>query len=188
MKQKLNKYFDKANLTKFGSIAAFKGTKGDIVLKPQSLDYEINESEPVLVETDGYLVPFFIDNDSVFYQKNGEISLKFDNINSNTEAANLMGKDVYVATEDLISYETEDDDEEIFKYRNWEVYDQNDNLLGKIIDIDDIPGNPLIIIHNSFNEEILVPLNATEVLSENDTINTIKITIPDGLIDALKNN
>ena len=32
-------------------------------------------------------------------------------------------------------------------------------------------------------EEILVPLNAAEVLAENDTIRTIKITIPDGLLD-----
>ena len=63
------------------------------------------------------------------------------------------------------------------------MFDQNDVLLGKIVDIDDIPGNPLIIIHNAFGEEILVPLNAAEVLAENDTIRTIKITIPDGLLD-----
>lgn len=187
MKLLLNKYFDRAELTKFGTIAAFNGTKGDVVLNPQSPDYEINEQEPVLVETDGYLVPFFIDPDSVFYPKNGDIIIRFDNIKSNAEAMSLIGKDVYVSTDDLIISEPDDDDSDNgFKYSNYNVYDQDDQLLGKITDIDDIPGNPLIVIHNSFGEEVLVPLNAAEILDENDFTKTVKLSIPDGLIEALK--
>lgn len=181
MKLKLNKYFDKTLLTEFGTIAAFKGTLGDIVLKPQSPDYEINETEPMFVEIDGYLVPFFIEEDSVFYAKNGDISLKFDTINSNSETANLIGKKVFVSTEDLIFNEEEEYNEE-FKYINYEVYDQTDKLLGKITDIDDIPGNPLLIIHDSFENEILIPVNAAEILDENEIIKTIKISIPEGLL------
>jgi len=190
MKQALSKYFDKARLTKLGSIVAFKGTKGDVVIRLGSPDYDINEQEPVLVEIDGYLVPFFIQENSVFFSKNGEVSLKFDTINSNEEAARVMKKDVYVPTEDLLLDEDADDDGDWdgeFKYANYDVFDQDDQLLGKIVDIDDIPGNPLIVIHNSFGEEILVPLNCAEVLAENDTIRTVKITVPEGLIDALRN-
>ncbi len=189
MKQKLSKYFDKAKLTKLGSIVAFKGTKGDVVIRLGSPDYDIDEQEPVLVEIDGYLVPFFIQENSVFFSKNGELSLKFDTINSNEEAARVMKKDVYVSTEDLVMDADADDDDwdSDFKYANYDVFDQDGQLLGKIVDIDDIPGNPLIVIHNSFGEEILVPLNCAEILDENDTIRTVKITIPEGLIEALKN-
>lgn len=189
MKPLLNKYFDRARLTKLGTIVAFKGTKGDVVIRLISPDYDIDEQEPVLVEIDGYLVPFFIQENSVFYSKNGEISLKFDTLNSNEEAARVMKKDVYVSTEDLLVDEDADggdDWDSDFKYANYDVFDQNDQLLGKIVDICDIPGNPLIVIHNSFGEEILVPLNCAEILDENDTIRTVKITIPEGLINALR--
>lgn len=189
MKQLLSKYFDRARLTKLGTIVAFKGTKGDVVIRLASPDYDIDEQEPVLVEIDGYLVPFFIQENSVFFSKNGEVSIKFDTMNSNEEAARVMKKDVYVSTEDLVVDDEAGDDDWAadFKYANYDVFDQNDQLLGKIVDVDDIPGNPLLVIHNSFGEEILVPLNCAEVLSENDTIRTVKITIPEGLIEALKN-
>ncbi len=183
MNPKLSKYFDKSKLTKLGEIVAFKGTKGDVVLRLDNPNYDINSQEPVLVETDGYLVPFFVQEDSVFYSKNGDISLRFDTIQSNEDADKVVRKPVYVSNDDLVVDEDEDDEYNDFKYANYDVFDQNDVLLGKIVDIDDIPGNPLIIIHNSFGEEILVPLNAAEVLAENDTIRTIKITIPDGLLD-----
>ena len=184
MNQKLSKYFDKSKLTQLGEIVAFKGTKGDVVLRLSNSDYDINEQEPVLVEIDGYLVPFFIEADSVIYSKNGDVALKFDTINSNEEAAKIIRKLVFVSNDDLIICQSDDDDDiDDFKYANYDVFDQNDNLLGKIVDIDDIPGNPLIIVHNAFGEEILVPLNAAEVLEENDTFRTIKITIPDGLLD-----
>lgn len=184
MNPKLSKYFDKAELTKLGEIVAFKGTKGDVVLRLDNPNFDINIQEPVLVETDGYLVPFFVQEDSVFYSKNGDISLRFDTIQSNEDASKVVRKPVYVSNDDLVI--DEDDDEEgyyNFKYANYDVFDQNDALLGKIVDIDDIPGNPLIIIHNSFGEEILVPLNGAEVLAENDTIRTIKLSIPEGLLD-----
>ena len=184
MNPKLSKYFDKSKLTKLGEIVAFKGTKGDVVLRLDNPNYDINSQEPVLVETDGYLVPFFVQEDSVFYSKNGDISLRFDTIQSNEDAAKVVRKAVYVSEDDLVI--DEDADEEgyyNFKYANYDVFDQNDALLGKIVDIDDIPGNPLIIIHNAFGEEILVPLNGAEVLAENDTIRTIKLAIPDGLLD-----
>ncbi|MCR5456095.1 MAG: hypothetical protein K6F33_14020 [Bacteroidales bacterium] len=183
MNQKLSKYFDKSQLTKLGEIVAFKGTKGDVLLRLYDPNYDINSKEPVLVEIDGYLVPFFIQEDSVFYSKNGDISLRFDTISSNEDAAKVVRKVVYVSNDDLVTIEDEEDEYGEFKYANYDVFDQNDMLLGKIVDIHDIPGNPLIIIHNAFGEEILVPLNAAEILAENDTIRTIKITIPDGLLD-----
>ena len=63
MKQKPNKYFDKAQLSEFGLCVAFKGTEGDIVLRLNDPDYEVNSMEPMLVEIDGCLVPFFIEEE-----------------------------------------------------------------------------------------------------------------------------
>lgn len=188
MRQKLSKYFDRSGLVRLGTIDAFKGTRGDVVIELASPDYDINEQEPVLVEIDGCLVPFFIQQDSVFYSQNGEISLKFDTIGSSDEAVRIMKKDVYVPEEDLVfnSDSCDDDIEADFQFANYEAFDQDGHLLGKIIGIDPIPGNPLIVIHNSFGEEILTPLNCAEVLAHNDTIRTVSITIPDGLIEALR--
>jgi len=188
MNQRLNKYFDKQELTLFGICVAFKGTKGDIVLKAESPDYQVNSSEPILVELHGYLVPFFIEEDSIFYSKTDEISFKFDTVNTNTEASEFIGKKFYVLTDTMLTFDDENSDQEIsFKYLNYSCYDQHNTLLGKITDVDDIPGNPLLIIHDSFGKEILVPVNAAEILDENDIIQTVKITVPEGLLDIIDN-
>ena len=69
MKQKLNKYLDRGNLTKIATIYNYLGSNGGVVLNLEPPYLEIITEEPVLVDIDGYLVPFFIDEDTVFYNK-----------------------------------------------------------------------------------------------------------------------
>lgn len=178
MNPKPSKYLDRGNLTKIATIYNFLGSNGGVVLNLVPPFYEINSEEPVLVEIDGYLVPFFIDEDTVFYNKKA-VSLRFTTIKSQKSASSLIGCNVYALTESL---DTDEDEEEQFEYEGYTAYDYNNTLLGVIQGIDDIPGNPLMVIDNS-GKELLVPALAVEVIDVDDDAKKITISIPEGLTD-----
>ena len=169
---------DRSNLTKIASIYNFLGSNGGVVLNLVPPFYEIITEEPVLVDIDGYLVPFFIDEDSVFYNKK-TVSLRFTTIKSQKSASSLIGHDVYVLTESL---DIDEDEEEQFEYEGYTAFDHLNNHLGVIQGIDDIPGNPLMIIDNN-GKELLVPALAVEVIDVDDDAKKITISIPEGLTD-----
>ena len=178
MKPKPNKYLDRSNLTKIATIYNFLGSNGGVVLNLVPPFYEIITEEPVLVDIDGYLVPFFIDEDSVFYNKK-TVSLRFTTIKSQKSASSLIGHDVYALTESL---DIDEDEEEQFEYEGYTAFDHLNNHLGVIQGIDDIPGNPLMIIDNN-GKELLVPALAVEVIDVDDDAKKITISIPEGLTD-----
>ena len=178
MNQKPNKYLDKDNLTKIATVANIIGQNGNVAINLQLPDYDFDNGEPVLVETDGYLVPFFIDSDSVFYTKK-TICLRFNTIFNGKAASCLVGKDIFALTDNLP--EDEDDDADLyFEYIGFIAYDQNNNLLGEIMSIDDIPGNPLIVINNN-DKELLVPVFSVEVIDCDLDNKVVKMSIPDGI-------
>ncbi|MBP5367731.1 MAG: hypothetical protein J6Z01_04735 [Bacteroidales bacterium] len=178
MNLKPNKYLDRGNLTKIATIYNYLGSNGGVVLNLEPPFLEIITEEPVLVDIDGYLVPFFIEDDSVFYNKK-TVSLRFTTIKSQKSASTLIGRSVYALTESL---DIEEDDEDVFEYEDYTAYDQNDLLLGTIKGVDDIPGNPLLVVDGGA-KEILIPLLAIEVLNADEDSKTIKISIPEGLTD-----
>ena len=178
MNPKPSKYLDRGNLTKIATIYNFLGSNGGMVLNLVPPYYEILTEEPVLVDIDGYLVPFFIDEDTVFYNKK-TVSLRFTTIKSQKSATSLIGRDVYALTETL---DIDEDEEEQFEYEGYTAFDHHNNHLGVIKGIDDIPGNPLMVIDNS-GKELLVPALAVEVIDVDDDAKKITISIPEGLTD-----
>lgn len=178
MKQKLNKYLDRGNLTKIATIYNYLGSNGGVVLNLEPPYLEIITEEPVLVDIDGYLVPFFIDEDTVFYNKK-TVSLRFTSVKTQKSASSLIGRDVYALTESL---DIEEEEEDSFEYEGYTAYDHHNNLLGVITGIDDIPGNPQLVIDNK-GKELLVPALAVEVIDVDEKANKITISIPEGLTD-----
>ncbi|MDD6002846.1 MAG: hypothetical protein PUC50_11720 [Bacteroidales bacterium] len=178
MKQKLNKYLDRGNLTKIATIYNYLGSNGGVVLNLEPPCLEIITEEPVLVDIDGYLVPFFIDEDTVFYNKK-TVSLRFTSVKTQKSASSLIGRDVFALTESL---DIDEDEEDSFEYEGYTAYDHHNNLLGVITGIDDIPGNPQLVIDNK-GKELLVPVLAVEVIDVDDKANKITISIPEGLTD-----
>lgn len=178
MKQKLNKYLDRGNLTKIATIYNYLGSNGGVVLNLEPPYLEIIAEEPVLVDIDGYLVPFFIDEDTVFYNKK-TVSLRFTSVKTQKSASSLIGRDVFALTESL---DIDEEEEDSFEYEGYTAYDHHNNLLGVITGIDDIPGNPQLVIDNK-GKKLLVPALAVEVIDVDEKANKITISIPEGLTD-----
>ena len=128
MNPKPSKYLDRGNLTKIATIYNFLGSNGGVVLNLVPPYYEILTEEPVLVDIDGYLVPFFIDEDTVFYNKK-TVSLRFTTIKSQKSATSLIGRDVYALTETL---DIDEDEEEQFEYEGYTAPQEKNEFIAKV--------------------------------------------------------
>lgn len=185
MNKKQNKYFDKQNLVCAAKIISVDGNKGGLMIKFAAENYDIDVTEPALVEFDGCLVSFFFDENQTFETKKGVV-IKFDTVNSVDDAMEFVGKEIFVLKDDLIEYEDESDDvsDDDFLFMDYNVIEKKSNsLIGKIIDFNPIPGNPLIVISTADNKEILIPYAAISIINQNDSEKLLEITIPDGILD-----
>lgn len=160
---------------------------GDVVISITSPDYDIDEKEPVLIEFEGYRVPFFIVEDSIRNCGKNQISLRFDTIKSAARAAQIVGKNIWVLKEDLITYQDDDDDfqDDDISLAGYTFYNADNELIGVVTDFVFIPGNPLIIVEMSNKKELQIPVNAVNVISRDDQNKTMTIEIPEGLIEAI---
>ncbi len=184
MNQKPNKYFDKKNLVRAAKITGIDGTKGGVTIEFAAQNYDIDITEPALVEIDGCLIPFFFDQTQTFENKKGVV-VKFDTVNSVEDAKDLINKDLYVLKEHLIVYDNQNEDyNDNFEFIGYIAIDHaTGNIIGKIIDFNPIPGNPIIEIENSQKQEILIPLAAIEIKNQDEENKKLTITIPDGILE-----
>ena len=91
-----------------------------------------------------------------------------------TDADELAGAILY-AEDDL--YEDEEED-----LTGWTVLDADGTRVGTISAHEDIPGNPCIWVETGHGESLL-PLREELVLDVDETEQTLRMVIPEGLLD-----
>ena len=142
------------------------GTEGDILIGMLDFDAsEINTEEPVFVEFDGLPVPFFIE--SLTPRGNSRAIVHLTDTDCLADAEELVGRQILL--------DAEDDAEEEEDFTGWTLYD-GDRPAGEISGIEDIPGNPCLIVGDT-----LVPLHEDLVLSVDRATRTIVMDLPEGL-------
>jgi len=167
----------KLKLVSFGTITKTSGFKGELILKSE-LDY-IPDTDVFFVETEGYIVPFFLASHKIKFQANNSVVIKFDSFNSEKEAESLLNCQILVR-EDSVIYETEDNGESY--YAGFTVFNQK-NEIGVVDSLMDIPGNPLLSVITKENKEVLIPLNEHFIIKINMLEKKIYFSLPEGLVD-----
>lgn len=71
----------------------------------------------------------------------------------------------------------------IFELIGCEVYEENDNLLGKVKDVIQTGSNDVYVVKNASNKEILIPAIKSVVKNISIENKKIVVQIPEGLID-----
>jgi len=162
-----------------GSLLKTTGTKGEIILKFNSgLSDEILKLESILIEVDGKLVPFFIENIKV--KSNNTAVVKIEGINSEQSSKEFIDSDFYISKKqkkevDLILDESID-------VAGYVLKDQNEEVIGTVIEFIDIARNPLLNVKVG-KKEILIPANDDLIIEVDDDQQIILINIPEGLFD-----
>ena len=155
-------------------------TDGTLLIKNNRGLQDINKEEPFFIEFNKILVPFFIEH---FELKNNTLAyIKFETISSENQAQEYIGKEILTTKNN----NQDKDDLPISKFIGFNVFDKNKNI-GKIVDYNNIPGNPLIILEND-NNEIFIPFNDDFVVKIDNKKKLLYLDIPDGLLGLYLDN
>ena len=160
-------------MQRIGQVLKSNGRDGELLVSfsgiaPEDIDLE----EPVFIEFDGLPVPFYFE---AFSQRgNSRALVRLTGVHNLTDADELAGAVLY-AEDDL--YEDEEED-----LTGWTVLDADGTKVGTVSAHEDIPGNPCIWVETGHGE-CLLPLREELVLDVDETKQTLRMEIPEGLLD-----
>ena len=117
-------------------------------------------------------VPFYFE--SFTPRGNTRALVRLTGVRNLTDAEELVGRDV-LAEDDLY----EDDEEDL---TGWTLLDADGTEVGTVTAHEDIPGNPCIWVETGHGE-VLVPLREELVLHVDEQKETLRMEIPEGLLD-----
>ncbi|MGG7036335.1 MAG: ribosome maturation factor RimM [Flavobacterium sp.] len=162
-----------------GKIAKKFSFKGEVLIYLDTDEPELyEEMESVFVEFNKNLVPFFIENSSLY--KSDFLRVKFEDVDSEEEADEIMGCGIYLPLSMLPKLEGNQ-----FYYHEvvgFEVVDKRLGNVGIIQSVNDTTAQPLFEVLKG-DVEILIPM-IDHFLVEIDRKNKkVIMDLPEGLIE-----
>jgi len=118
--------------------------------------------------------------EGVKYHKNFVI-LKIKDINNANEAEKLKGKFIIINREDAVKLPK--DSFFICDLINCEVYDENANKLGVLVDVLQTGSNDVYVVRRENKKDILIPALKSEVKEVSIEDKKITVDLPQGLVD-----
>lgn len=163
----------KEDCYKIGRLGKAHGVKGEVSFHLTDDVFDRVESDYLIIEVDGILVPFFMEE--YRFRSDSVALVKFCNIDTQQQAAELTNCDVW------FPHALTPDDEEptLASLVGFTLVSKSDRLpVGRIADIDDTTANLLFELENGQ----LVPAN-NELIEHIDIHNKeVIMNIPEGLM------
>ncbi len=162
-----------------GSLLKTLGIKGEIVLKfNDDCPEEIQKLESIFIDVDNKLVPFFIEE--IRIKSINTAIVKLEGLDDEIKSTEFLGSEFYIAHKraDQLNIESE----EFIEVIGYQVYNQDNELIGEVTEFVDIPDNPLLSVKTDKNE-ILLPAKDELILEIDDEMSIIKLFVSEGLMD-----
>ena len=171
---------NKNECIEIGYIQKPHALKGDVILiSDKEFDETLEEIELVLVEIDGGLVPFFIEEDGVHFMTDGGAICRLRFIDSLAKAKELTGCKVFVFENEIVYSEYQGGLSSLIGMR---AFDAKYGDIGLISRVDDFSGNFVITVDN-LRAEIMIPLSDEVVKLVDEEKREIYLNCPVGLIE-----
>lgn len=169
---------DKDSVYRIGRIGKPHGVKGELTLLIDDDVFDRVEAPYVFVETEGLLVPFFIEE--YRFRTDTTVLMKFCDVDTEAAARELSGCEVWFPRS------LSDDDEapsqaEIIGYTVVDA--KSGRKVGTIDAVDDSTINTLFEVSRGDGGSVLLPANPELVEDVDRQASTIRLTIADGLLD-----
>lgn len=162
-----------------GKIIGKHSFNGEILVKLDTDNPEdFIEMESVFVEIDKNLIPFFIENSNL--QKTDLLRVKFEDIDSEEEAEELINKELYLPL--TLLPELTGNKFYFHEVIGFNVVDSNIGNIGVITGVNDHTPQPLFIIEHK-GKEVLIPITDDFIDKVDRKNKIIHLTTPDGLVD-----
>ena len=169
---------NKQSCFELGYIAKPFGLKGQVtaVFDVDKPSY-YKKLESVFVETDGVLVPFFIEELKMDHQ--GRVTLHFEDVSDVDQAGELKGCNLFLSLDMLPASKGEDI--YLHEYIGLQVIEGNEEL-GKIVDYNESSAQVILVMEYQ-SKEVLFPLIDQIVTKVDRSANKLFVTLPEGLLD-----
>ena len=166
-----------------GKIARKHSFKGEVVIVLDTDEPELYANmDAVFVDLGKNLLPFFIEKSLL--QKGNQLRVKFEDVDSETDAESILKHDVYLPLELLPKLEGNK-----FYYHEvigFKVSDLNHGHVGEIIGINDSTAQPLFEIKKD-DLELFIPMIDDFIKKVDRKNKTVIVETPEGLIDMYLN-
>jgi 16S rRNA processing protein RimM len=159
---------------RIGRLGKAHGVKGEVSFQFDDDIFDRVDSDYLILEVDGILVPFFIEE--YRFRSDTVALVKFEDVDTQQRAQELTGCDVYFPR----SLADDDETPSLSMLIGFDVVDvTTGTTVGRIAAIDDSTANLLFELEDGR----LIPA-AEELITNIDTKNkVIKMTIPEGLLE-----
>ncbi len=162
-----------------GKITKKFSFKGEVLIYLDTDEPELyDEMESVFVDINNNLVPFFIESSSV--HRNDFLRVKFEDVDTEEAADEILGKHVYLPLTMLP--ELEGDKFYFHEVIGFEIEDKTLGIVGKIESINDTTAQPLFEVKQGVRE-ILIPMIDQFLVKIDRANKKIIMDLPEGLVD-----
>lgn len=170
----------KADCVKVGFFKKTHGVSGELVLEyePQ-FEYSIENADRFFVEIEGLLVPFFVLEDGFRFKTENSAIITFDGVETEKYAKRMVGSSVFLFKNEIIEMPDEQPESQ---FENYLLVDEKLGEIGIIKQIDNYSGN-IVITVNYRGQELLVPFNEDFLIETDKKNKTLKLRLPEGLIE-----
>lgn len=167
---------------KIGYITKYRGLRGEVEMSFTDDCFDSGNAEYLVLDMDGILVPFFWEEYK--FKNNDTVILKFEDINDQDKASQLVGHSVFYPKSCLAETD-EEDMHTLSSYKaltGFQVFNPADEVLGQILSVDDSSENILLTIEMPNGKEIMVPFHNDFLLDFSIKERTLKMDLPEGLL------
>lgn len=168
----------KEEIFPIGQITKPHGLKGEMAFTTNSTILEDVDVPFIILEPEGLLVPFYLENVRMKTDTTGLI--KLERVDSEEQAREYIGLSIYLPN--MFLDEMDDAEFETEYFVGFEIIENQHGNIGKITTVDDSTANALFVVETE-SGEVLIPI-ADEFITEIDHEGkTIYVNLPEGLLD-----
>lgn len=163
-----------------GKLTKTHGLKGEVNFQFTDDVWDTTDSDYLICEVDGILVPFFIDE--YRFRSDTTALVKFEDIDSADAAQFLVNSDVYFEKK----YQEELDEDEVslnYFIGFTMINGDDDSIIGEIVDIDDNTENWLFIVERANGDEVMIPAHEEFISEIKQEERQMVMDLPLGLLD-----
>lgn len=165
-----------------GYITKTKGLKGEVQVYFEFDQFEDLELDSVFLDINNKLIPFFVSSYKIQANKTGYFY--FEDVDTIEKAEKLVRKKVYLPNEKM----PEREEGEFFytDLKGFIAHDEKHGELGEIIEVHEYPQQFIAVVPYK-STEIMFPLNEDIIQEIDEEAGTVKVLLPDGLIEIYTN-
>lgn len=164
---------------RIGRIGKPHGVKGEMNFMFTDDVFDRTDSDYLIIEVEGLLVPFFIEE--YRFRSDETALLKLCDIDTQEQARQFTNCEVFF---ERSKADTPADELTWAQIVGFQIVDENNGkIVGKIVAVDDSTENILFEIETTKGHQALIPAHDSLIRNIDTPSQTITMTIPDGLLE-----